>query len=360
MEESNILSVPATSPRLRYLARCLRLSASTIERAMQLAGRTPSPTDWRQFLERLFLLSGVALLVVGMLSFFAFNWAELPYYAKLALPQLLLVACVVLVATRGLTSAGGKAALVAAAVFAGAALAMYGQTYQTGADPYGLFLGWALLILLWTLIGRSPGLWLLFTVLLNLTLILYWAQVLHPPRWEGLREAGPLGWILERLFDFGLAQWLFMLNAAVVLLWEGVARRRSEWLQSRYLPRLLGFVALVLILVNVLSLVFESSHDIQTRFTWLSPLLYVTITVVGLWFYQFKCRDLLMLTLLGLGAVIILSSLFIHMIFTQDHNFLEHNWIGTVLLIAVVIIGEVGAVVYWLRKVRLQWRVASP
>jgi uncharacterized membrane protein len=359
MEEPDLLTISSTPPRLRYLARYLGLSNTAFERAMQLAGLTPGPTDWQQFLERLFLLSGVALLVVGILSFFAFNWAQLSYYAKLALPQLLMVACVVLVALRGLSSAGSKAALVAAAVFAGAALAMYGQTYQTGADPYGLFVGWAVLILLWTLIGRSPGLWLLFMLLLNLALILYWAQVLHPPRWESWRMAGPLGWIFERLFDFGLAQWLFLLNAVAVVFWESIALRGSEWLQSRYLPRLLGLVALLLILVNVLSLVFSRHDEIGTRFSWLSPLLYVVITLTGLWFYQFKRRDLLILTLLCLGVVVVLTSLFLSFIFKQEDIFFDHNWMGTVLLIALVIIGEIVAVVYWLRKVRLQWRESA-
>ncbi len=38
-------------------------------------------------------------------------------------------------------------------------LAVYGQTYQTGADPYELFFGWAILIIGWVAISRFAPLW---------------------------------------------------------------------------------------------------------------------------------------------------------------------------------------------------------
>jgi uncharacterized membrane protein len=38
----------------------------------------------------------------------------------------------------------------------GVLLALFGQTYQTGVDPWETFFNWALLMLPWTLPARSP------------------------------------------------------------------------------------------------------------------------------------------------------------------------------------------------------------
>ncbi|MBI3563537.1 MAG: DUF2157 domain-containing protein [Gammaproteobacteria bacterium] len=353
-----LINIPASAQHLRTVARVLSLPAASFSRVLQIAGVTPRPSDWQQFLQRLFLFSGVALLLVGVLAFFAFNWAQLPYYAKLALPQILMLACVMLVGLRGLESAGSKAALLAASVFVGAALAMYGQTYQTGADPYGLFVAWALLILPWALIGRSAGLWLLVMVLLDLSLILYWAQVLHPPRWQGWRSGGPLQWILQRLFDIGLAQWLFILNALSVLAWEALALRGPDWLQSRYLPRLLGFVALIMVMANVLSLLFDGHGDNGARFSVLSPVLYISGTVAGFWFYQTRRRDMFMLAVILFSWIIILSSLLVKTVFSSIDNLHWDigGWMLVLLFIGGAIIGQIYTMSRWLRAIRQQWR----
>lgn len=349
------LEQPATSRRIRYLARSLQFTREQFTRAMQLAGHVPTRQDWQLFLERLFLLGGATLLVVGIMSFFAFNWAQLHYYAKLAIPQVLLLAGVTIAALRGLDTASGRVALLGAAVMVGVSLAMYGQTYQTGADPYGLFLGWALLIMLWVAISRMPGMWLLLMVLLNLTLILYWAQVLHPPRWELWSDAGPLLMIVGRLFDFGLAQWLFVLNAAAVLVWELLALHSTGWMQSRGLPRMLGVLSLVFILANVLSLIFASDAEFNERFFWLSPVVYVAASIVGLWFYQSRQQDLFMLAVLLLSAIVVITSLVIRGMIGARVDF----DIATPLFIGLLILGQLYAAVAWMRVIRVKWRAAA-
>ncbi len=68
-------------------------------------------------------------------------------------------------------------ALFAAAVLVGPLLGVYGQTYQTGADPWGLFAFWALLILPWVVVAHFTALWILTIALLDTALVLYWIQV---------------------------------------------------------------------------------------------------------------------------------------------------------------------------------------
>ncbi len=52
----------------------------------------------------------------------------------------------------------GKAALLLATLLLGVFLALFGQTYQTGADPWQLFANWALLILPWEVAPVGEGL----------------------------------------------------------------------------------------------------------------------------------------------------------------------------------------------------------
>ena len=69
--------------------------------------------------------------------------------------------------------ATGKAALLVAAILLGVLLALFGQTYQTGADTWELFATWAALITPWVIVGRFAGLWMLWLALLNVAIVLY-------------------------------------------------------------------------------------------------------------------------------------------------------------------------------------------
>jgi len=179
---------------LQRLASELSLSTAAWRRAVEIAGIAPGRSDWRRGMDVFLLAVGVLLIVIGIAAFFAWNWADLGRAAKFALIQGGVVAAAVLARWRRLDTIAGQAALLAAAGLVGVLLAYFGQTYQTGADPYGLFLAWALLILPWALIGRQAGLWIMLLLLANLTLILYWTQVLDPPGglWQLSMLLGPL------------------------------------------------------------------------------------------------------------------------------------------------------------------------
>ena len=61
--------------------------------------------------------------------------------------------------------------LTGCSVLVGALLAVYGQVYQTGADAWQLFAGWAALIAGWAVAGRFVPLWMLVAVLTNVALM---------------------------------------------------------------------------------------------------------------------------------------------------------------------------------------------
>jgi uncharacterized membrane protein len=341
------------TPRLlQHLATTLPLSDAAYRRALQLAGLVPAAGRWRELLGRFLLGAGMAFVASGILLFFAYNWAGLHRLAKLGLIEAGLVGCVWLAWRRSLDSLWGRAGLLAAAVLTGVLLAVYGQAYQTGADPYGLFLGWALLILGWAMVGRQAGLWLLLVVLANLSLILYWEQVLYPR--EGLGEElsrilGPGVWLVVMLADFRLAQLVFALNAASLVAWEVLSARGVTWARGRWLPRVLAAFALFTIVSTTLALIFAGTHGAAHRLDFAAPVWFILFGVVSIWYYLMRCRDLFMLAMTLLAGIVLLTALVARA---------SHGGAEIALLLALLVVGQTAGAAYWLRQVARSWRVS--
>ncbi|MCI0570256.1 MAG: DUF2157 domain-containing protein [Myxococcaceae bacterium] len=223
---SELLDSRATPERLRALRDAGVLSPSATRAAFEVALGSPSASAWATFIKATLLSSGVLLVLSGVVFFFAANWAELGRFGKLALLQAALVGAVA-GAWRLWPRASGQACLTVAAGLVGPLLAVYGQAYQTGADAWELFAGWAALILPWVLLSRSQPLWLLLLALVNVGLTLYWEQVGEGAFFED-------GW------PFPL---LALLDASAWLVVETLSRRGVAWLKGRWLPRVLMLAA---------------------------------------------------------------------------------------------------------------------
>src|SRR5690606_129804 len=304
-------ATPATPATVHELATALALDEAAYARAVELAELRPDRDDWRRWLDRFLAATGALLIVAGIAAFFAWNWADMHRMAKFALIEIGIVASVLLAWRLKIDSTGGRAALFAGAFLVGVLLAVFGQVYQTGADPYGLFLAWALLILPWVLVGRQAGLWLLFVVLLDFALILYWTQVLHPPDgwWQLTQLMGPLVWLGSTVIDSRLAGWLFALNAGALVAWEFAAGLGVAWLQGRTGPRLLALAALYTVLAPTLLLIFASSAGEELEITVLSPVLFAAALAACIGYYQYGKRDLFMLTAGVFGAILVVMAL---------------------------------------------------
>ena len=185
-----------------------------LERAFTVTGAFPSREGWASFLDQLLLWLGALLLAAGVIFFFAYNWDALGRYGKFALVEIVIVASLVAMWRIGIENLAGKVTLLAASLFVGALLALVGQTYQTGADPYELFLAWAALILPWVLVGRFSALWLVWLGLLNLAVALYYTV---------------FGGMFGLLFSPDRLMWvLFGLDAVALVAWETIARGRAD------------------------------------------------------------------------------------------------------------------------------------
>jgi uncharacterized membrane protein len=162
-----------TRAELDRLAEHYQLDAQATEVLLETAAARPSPAETRGFFVRLLGIGGLLSLGASLVFFVAANWSRLAIFGRFALVELVLVACGVVALIRPPPAQPGRAALFLAFIATGALLALFGQTYQTGADVYELFLGWALLGLPIAVLGNWGATSAAWVVVLNLALLLF-------------------------------------------------------------------------------------------------------------------------------------------------------------------------------------------
>jgi hypothetical protein len=157
------------------------LNTAAINAALTLTGARPSPRDWRAFATTLLHAAGLGALGAGVIFFVAANWQALGVLGRFALLQAALVLALGIAWWQPAPARAGTAALIAAMLLTGALLALFGQSYQTGADVHELFFTWALLALPFVLAGLSGALWALWWSVLNagLALLCGWLGTEH-------------------------------------------------------------------------------------------------------------------------------------------------------------------------------------
>jgi uncharacterized membrane protein len=224
----------------------------------------------------------------------------------------------------------GQFALLFAAVLVGPLLAVYGQAYQTGADPYELFLGWAALILPWVALSRFGPLWLLLLTLVNVGLPLYWTQALT---WRG--EGAPAA----------LALTLALVNGFAWATQEHFAHRGVEWLQPRWLPRVLSVMTVTPLLAMAEWMLVDPSD--ATLFHLACLLLLGLVVGLTYLFHRRVRSELFFLTVDALGVMVLLTTFVGRLLFTRDSG--ESTWLISFFFMGALIVGEVGVTVWWLR-----------
>ena len=287
------------------------LSPGQAGQALAPAEPKPTAAHWRWALDRLLGFLGCLLLALGVIFFFAFNWDDMHRLHKVALVLLVLsgFAGAALFLQAGSTLY--RASLVGAALTTGAALAVVGQIYQTGADIWQLFASWAVLMLPWVLLARSTAGWLLFWLVANLALALYLAV---PRGWLGV---GPFS--ARALFGMAFG------NLVMLLLFE-LAGRHLAPNAGRILPRLAGLMALA-----VLSLGAGIGWEQGGYRGFLVGLGLVYLLAIPT--YLELRRDLLMLALLAYSLVAVGSAGLGHWLADRVDHFSLLNLLGLVVLL---------------------------
>ena len=181
--------------------------------------------QWGVWISRLLLTIGAALILSGIVYFFAFNWAKISPLVKLSSIQIGIIGSLIAAYFYTLKRTTGQILLLSASVLVGVFMAVFGQIYQTGADAYQLFMMWSLLTLGWTLISNFPVQWFFWLVISNIFLLLWWQQAALP----------------TKEMEFMLYTYMTILNGSALALREYFSIKKHEWLEA-------GWIRVVLII----------------------------------------------------------------------------------------------------------------
>ena len=301
------------------------IEKENIPKALYEVGVIPTAKAWHHFIDQLLLWFAGLALAFAMMFFIAYNWAAFGRFGKFALVEGSIILIIALYGYLGRESLLSKVLLTVSSILLGVLLALVGQTYQTGADPWQLFFYWAVLILPWVVVSRFSALWMLWIFLINVSILLYI---------EAFR--GFLGFAFHTEVSF---LWIFFaFNTVAWALWEFFSSRFT-WLDGTWAIRLLGFVSMSAITSLALSFFWEESSGL-TLLVWVAWLIVVYVL------YRVREIDLFMLALAALTFSIILINFLIHLISWRDFS------LGYILFIGLVILGLGGGFAMWLNSLQ--------
>lgn len=332
----------ATPHRVWMLFREGVLPPKAWPRAQIHTRQRPTVGEWLAYLDRLLLILGAVFLVAGVVFFFAFNWADMPRFAKFALLQGLVVGTASAAFVVRLERWGGRVLLGASAILLGVALAVIGQAYQTGADSYRLFVNWLMLITGWVIVSRWNVLWLMWVVLANVALSMYWWQVIG-------RYELQLNLILAG-FNYGF------LVAWELMAWRGPFdwMRRGMWFQSLLMVPVLGYATF-----NMLDMIFSFSYRYVSLGNF-GVLFYALVLAGNLVMYAGGLRrDLSILALTALSVLVVLVSGIARGLYEiLDFADILDGYFYTFAM-GLITIGLSAALGYGLRTLQQRWGVEA-
>lgn len=314
-----------------------RIAAGREQEAFKLAGWYPDANQWRRFIDQLMLWMGAIALGASLIFFLAYNWQAIGRYAKFALVEgailISLLAGWRFSAQQGLGSMASKACLLLATLFLGALLALVGQTYQTGADTYELFLVWALAATAWVFVAQLGAMYLLWLGLINLTIVLYFQT---------------FGGLFGFFFNWNAQLWVLLIwNTLALIAWEFAAWRGVQHLQTRWEVRVLGTLSGVVISTLALDAIFNGSNaglnrNLSSRIA--SVLCYGVWMLTVMWMYRRHLKDLYMLAGTILSLIVVGNAVL-------AKQFLHHSEAGGFLLVCLTIIASSAAGGIWLKRI---------
>lgn len=292
--------------------------------------------QWGLWTSRILLTIGAALLLAGIIFFFAFNWVKITPLQKLASIQLGIIACLIGAYFLSTKRMSGRVLLLSGSVLVGVFMAVFGQIYQTGADAYQLFMMWSLLTLGWTLISNFAAQWVFWLVITNFFLALWWWQAALPA--EGMESM---------IFIY-----LALLNSFALALREYYAVKKNyKWLQARWLRMMLTIASLLFMMIPILNLIaFFTDATKSIIFSSITGFIgYGTVYYI----YRYKLPDMWSLTTTVLSGCIILEFLVSRALFAivPKGIFLVFAAPGILLVIGLITLGIFTTAITYLRKV---------
>lgn len=302
---------------LYELAARHRLDSQATQKLQDLAALNREPPALAHGLPRGVAVLGAAIGGLGIVFWIAANWDTLGRFGRFALLQAFFgVMCLGALWRPAARTPLGLLALLAI----GGLFAYFGQTYQTGADPWQLFAIWAALALPLCLGVRSDVLWTPWALVV-MTAIPLWVYAHTGHRW--LVDANDLsihmtGWSAALLLTFALSSALQGFTGA------------GPWA----LRTALTFTTLM-IMATALGGLFQ--HEIAAHYWWgLLTLMLAAGALASPWFFEVYG---LSVTSLALNTLIV--SGMVHALFHESRG----DPIGSLLLLGLIAAGLLAATV---------------
>ncbi|MCF6300767.1 MAG: DUF2157 domain-containing protein [Proteobacteria bacterium] len=299
------------------------ISTDNADEALQVAGLRATASNWYQFLMQFLMLAGIVSLACGFIFFFAYNWSHMHHLVKLGIVQLLLFLAVLAYLRIDDKPYLSNAVMFGLVLLLGSLLALVGQIYQTGADPWQLFAIWSVLIIPLALISRSSMIWISWQLILNVGLILYFET-----------RMGIFGFLFKQIEQTGM---ILLANTLILGLLEYLSYSNTKFgLKNRFAAQLAALLVIFTATLIGIWSIFDSG---------LNNGIYMLVYLLGLLAiyvqYRHRKHDLLILSAWTLSLIVFVTTLLIKAI--GDFN------AGIFLIIAMAIIGMSSAGAYWLK-----------
>lgn len=282
----------------------------------------PSQQQWAQWTHYLLSIVGTALILSGIIYFFAFNWFQLSTFEKFILIESVIVLSLFGSYYFNLNTLIGKLCLLSSSILIGVFFAVFGQIYQTGADSYQLFLAWSIFISAWVVISNFAVLWFILLILLNLSLILYWQQ----------------GLFVSHELEYMLFSLLAILNGTFLVLREYGYVKGLEWLNGRWLRIALVLGILVPLFIPMLIFLFDF-HKVTSVIS-IGVLLNVITHIVFFSYYRYVQPDLWVIATTILSICIIFEML-VFRVFIEVNDLIGIFFLLTLFTIGIFSLGVI-------------------
>lgn len=279
--------------------------------------------SWQKFLRLFFISFGVAFTLAGIIFFFAYNWDKLDKFFKIGIVEVLLFGTTLFLVYSNTSLFVKKVLLTVASILVGVLLAIFGQIYQTGANSFDLFFVWTLLITIWVVISNFTPLWLVYILLINITVILYSNQLSD-------------NWSYTTMCTV-----LFLVNLVFLLASLYSRKVDGAFKVPVWFSNLLALSCVTYITVGVISaMIYESPK----------PQLYLII-IAALAYYvgisnAMKTKNIYFLVIILFSIIVIIFSFIIKA--TDD--------VGDLLFAALFMIASVSSLIVSLNKLQSKWK----
>jgi len=307
------------------------VSQEHIDDVVDISNIMPTQKAWVTFINNLFLWIGCVALGFSFIYFLAHNWSHIGRLAKFALVETALILSIIVYLKTQISSVSSSAALTFSTILLGALMALFGQTYQTGADPWQLFFNWALLMTPWALISRFTTIWLVWLGLLNLSIILYCDAHSNP---------------LSLLFGSKVSVlWaLFTFNTLNLVAWYKLSQS-CLWMQKEWAIRLIALA----VGISITSLALFAILDNRITDNLALPVWMLFLASFYL-FYRKLQVNLFMLAGGCLSGIVVTVALLAEAMLHQGEP-------AAYLLVSIIVIGLGVGAAFWLKKVQMEAQV---